>query len=70
MDITLVLHLEIHFTSRLLQENHCAFLDAQKQGGISEGKAAELNAPLLSGYLKPGKQSYSFSRNSRERVSM
>lgn len=65
-----MLHLEIHFTSRLLQEDHCAFLDAQKQGGISEGKAAELNAPLLSGYLIPGKQSYSFFRNSRERVSM
>lgn len=28
------------------------WLPKTKQGGISEGKAAELNAPLLSGYLK------------------
>jgi hypothetical protein len=78
MHIPFVLHLENqnqnHFTSHLLQEYpyHCAFLDAQKQGGISEGEAAELNAPLLSGYLEPGKQPYSFSRDwaQRERVSM
>jgi hypothetical protein len=28
------------------------WLPKAKQGGISEGEAAELNAPLLSGYLE------------------
>lgn len=34
---------------------------------LVRGKAAELNAPLLSGYLEPGKQPYSFSRDSKRK---